>query len=166
MGRAMPWADRAACRDSKRKWILEPSNGRENAGGVTRLFDICAGCPVRRECLRFALTAEFSVMGVWGGTTMTERRHMLPLDGFITRHENRLVPREPRGHAREVEEAIELFEETFAARRQGWRAFAAKEKEDRARKAAAKKAQASAAILPRFSPSRDVERDRGESRSR
>lgn len=132
----MPWADRAACRDSKLKWVIEPSQGRENAGGVTRCFDVCAGCPVRVECLRHALEAEFSCMGIWGGTTMTERRLILPLKHDSSRHEDRGTIREPREHARKVEEAIELFEETFAARRNGWRAIAAREKEERARKAA------------------------------
>jgi hypothetical protein len=56
-------------------------------------------------------------MGIWGGTTMTERRRILPLDGFATRHENQQVAREPREHARKVEEVIELFQETFDARR-------------------------------------------------
>jgi WhiB family redox-sensing transcriptional regulator len=147
MAKAMPWADKAACRDSKLKWIVEPSKGRELAGSVTRCLDVCAECPVRVECLRFALEAEFSVMGVWGGTTMTERRLILPLDGFTTRHENQQVARRPREHARKVEDAIELFEATFAARRQGWRAFAAKEKEERAAKRAAA-AQASAGGPP------------------
>jgi WhiB family transcriptional regulator, redox-sensing transcriptional regulator len=33
---------------------------------------VCAGCPVRRACLRFALRER--VKGVWGGTTDAERR--------------------------------------------------------------------------------------------
>src|SRR6478752_5385368 len=112
MGRAMPWADKAACRESKLKWIIEPSFGRENAGGVTRCFDICAECPVRVECLRFALEAEFSCMGIWGGTTMTERRFILPQEHDFALHQDRGRVREPRERARRVEEAIELFEET------------------------------------------------------
>ena len=143
MAKAMPWADRAACRDSKLRWIIEPSNGRENAGSVTRCFDVCAECPVRPECLRYALTAEFSVMGVWGGTTMTERRFILPQDREFIRHEDRGCLREPRERARQVEEAVDLLEATFAARRNGWRAFAAKEKEERAAKKAAADPQAS-----------------------
>jgi hypothetical protein len=140
MAKAMPWSDRAACAKSPYdswKWILEPSFGRENAGGVTRCFDVCAECSVRVECLRFAFEAEFSVMGIWGGTTMTERRHILPLDGLTERHESQRIARQPREHARKVEEAIELFEETFAARRNGWRAIAEKEKAERAAKKAA-----------------------------
>jgi len=53
----------------------------------------------------------------WGGTTMTERRLILPLDGLTMRRENERVAREPREHARKVEGVIELFEETLAARR-------------------------------------------------
>ena len=68
---------------------------------------------------------------------MTERRLILPLVGVTLRHEHQQVARQPREHARKVEQAVELFEETFAARRQGWRAFAAKEKEERARRKAA-----------------------------
>lgn len=46
---------------------------------------------------------------------------------------------------RKVEEAIELLEETFAARRNGWRPIAAREKDERAKKAAAKAAAGSQA---------------------
>ena len=35
--------------------------------------EICESCPVRRECLEFALRDE-SITGLWGGTTDTERR--------------------------------------------------------------------------------------------
>jgi WhiB family redox-sensing transcriptional regulator len=33
---------------------------------------VCAACPVRRECLAFALRTE-QVHGIWGGTTPDER---------------------------------------------------------------------------------------------
>lgn len=71
---------------------------------------------------------------------MTERRLILPLDGLTTHREPQQVARQPREHARRVEEAIELFEETFAARRNVWRSIASKEKEERAKKAAEKAA--------------------------
>jgi hypothetical protein len=35
----------------------------------------CAGCPVREDCLAFALEHE-DLVGVWGGTTAEERREM------------------------------------------------------------------------------------------
>jgi len=34
---------------------------------------VCARCPVRRDCLRYALAAG-SVQGVWGGLSEEERR--------------------------------------------------------------------------------------------
>ena len=34
---------------------------------------ICAGCPVRRECLDFALGHD-QVYGIWGGTTPEDRQ--------------------------------------------------------------------------------------------
>jgi WhiB family redox-sensing transcriptional regulator len=36
---------------------------------------VCAGCPVRKICLDYALEAE-EEFGVWGGTTPTERKRM------------------------------------------------------------------------------------------
>jgi WhiB family transcriptional regulator, redox-sensing transcriptional regulator len=36
---------------------------------------LCADCPVRQECLEAALT-DTDLMGLWGGTTETERREI------------------------------------------------------------------------------------------
>jgi WhiB family redox-sensing transcriptional regulator len=46
--------------------------GRRDAAAARK---ICAGCPVRMECLAFALSngEEF---GIWGGATERERRFM------------------------------------------------------------------------------------------
>lgn len=51
---------------------------------------VCEGCPVRRDCLAFALT--HAVHGIWGGTTEAERaqiqrEHGLPRRvGWSTGH--------------------------------------------------------------------------------
>jgi len=37
---------------------------------------ICAQCPVTAQCLEFALSYPFTVAGVWGGTTESQRRRM------------------------------------------------------------------------------------------
>jgi len=34
----------------------------------------CAGCPVKRECLEFALATK--ARGIWGGTTEQQRQSM------------------------------------------------------------------------------------------
>jgi hypothetical protein len=40
---------------------------------VERAKAVCAGCPVRSDCLRYALAAG-PLQGVWGGLTEEERR--------------------------------------------------------------------------------------------
>ena len=51
------------------EWTGQDSPDRELA---TRL---CAGCPVRRECLEFELrTAGTDTVGVWGGLSEDDRR--------------------------------------------------------------------------------------------
>jgi WhiB family redox-sensing transcriptional regulator len=42
------------------------------SGATAKL--ICAKCPVRRECLDYALAEPEPLMGVWGGLTAHERR--------------------------------------------------------------------------------------------
>jgi WhiB family redox-sensing transcriptional regulator len=41
----------------------------------TRTRQICGGCPVREECLAYAL-ADPELVGLWGGTTERERREL------------------------------------------------------------------------------------------
>lgn len=35
---------------------------------------ICASCPIQEQCLRYAI--ENSELGIWGGTTEEERKHI------------------------------------------------------------------------------------------
>ena len=39
---------------------------------------VCRGCPVKRECLQFAMDNEMPGMraGIWGGLTETQRSHL------------------------------------------------------------------------------------------
>jgi hypothetical protein len=39
-----------------------------------RCFEVCRNCPVKRECLDSVLAADISFTGVYGATTLTERR--------------------------------------------------------------------------------------------
>ena len=36
-------------------------------------LEVCAGCPVRRECADYAVAAGPRLGGVWGGLTAAER---------------------------------------------------------------------------------------------
>ena len=60
------WRDRAACAGTPvENWFLEAGQ----IPGVLRR--ICAGCPVQRECLRYALRNH--VLGIWAGTSAADR---------------------------------------------------------------------------------------------
>lgn len=49
-----------------------------DAAGVAEAKAVCAACPVRAECLAFALALKDVVPGaVYGGTTGDERRELL-----------------------------------------------------------------------------------------
>jgi WhiB family transcriptional regulator, redox-sensing transcriptional regulator len=62
------WADLASCRSlSPDLFFPETANDEDAAKSV------CAGCPVRAECLEHALAAG-EPYGIWGGLTLRERR--------------------------------------------------------------------------------------------
>lgn len=62
------WRQRAACRG------LDPEIFFPERGESTREAKaVCAGCPVRPECLEYALDAR-EVNGIWGGKSERERR--------------------------------------------------------------------------------------------
>lgn len=65
------WHRDAACRGSGASGFVKSTGG---AYGATTRRE-CAGCPVRQECLDFALADE-SIVGLWGGTTDAERREL------------------------------------------------------------------------------------------
>jgi WhiB family redox-sensing transcriptional regulator len=66
------------------QWMLQGScrgaNTREffpcNGTGVEAAQQICRGCPVRSECLEYALQHRIE-QGVWGGASERERRRIL-----------------------------------------------------------------------------------------
>jgi WhiB family redox-sensing transcriptional regulator len=65
------WMLRGLCRE------LEPAEFFPSDGvGVERARKICAQCPVKDECLEYALTYRID-HGVWGGASERERRRIL-----------------------------------------------------------------------------------------
>jgi len=64
------WRASAVCAQTDPElWFPEKATQSRAARAV------CAGCPVRAECLAYALTQD-RVYGVWGGTTERERRKL------------------------------------------------------------------------------------------
>jgi WhiB family transcriptional regulator, redox-sensing transcriptional regulator len=80
--------------EEDRDWMLEarcldadPEAFFPEKGGSTREAKrICAACPVREECLDYALTHD-ERFGIWGGLSERERRRakrVLPRTGRLT----------------------------------------------------------------------------------
>jgi WhiB family transcriptional regulator, redox-sensing transcriptional regulator len=66
----VPWQDIARCRDYDPE-IFFPEKG----GSSREAKRICADCPVRIECLNYALRRD-ERYGVWGGMSERERRRL------------------------------------------------------------------------------------------
>lgn len=64
------WKQRGACRDA------DPDELFVDGAAQNRAKAVCTGCPVRTECLAYALDNRID-HGVWGGTTDRERRALL-----------------------------------------------------------------------------------------
>lgn len=64
---------RAACRTADPE-IFHPHGGA-NRGALTKARAICADCPVRTDCLEYALAhPDTSRHGIWGGLVREELR--------------------------------------------------------------------------------------------
>ncbi|MCF3962705.1 WhiB family transcriptional regulator [Streptomyces fuscigenes] len=73
----MDWLERASCRGEDPE-LFFPVGGSGSGPTVLQSDEaktVCAGCPVRRQCLDWAVDAG-PVDGIWGGTTEVERRAM------------------------------------------------------------------------------------------
>jgi WhiB family redox-sensing transcriptional regulator len=66
--REMEWADWGLCAET------DPEAYFPEKGGSSReAKKVCAGCPVRQECLEYALEHD-ERWGIWGGTSERQRR--------------------------------------------------------------------------------------------
>lgn len=70
--------------DAEHSWMLSGSCREREPGfffpsdgvGVDRARRVCATCPVKQECLEYALRYRIE-HGVWGGASERERRRIL-----------------------------------------------------------------------------------------
>ncbi len=73
------WQLDAACRGQDASLFFAPSyfeKREEKAGREARAKAYCARCPVREECLGYALSIR-EPHGIWGGLNEHERRQLL-----------------------------------------------------------------------------------------
>ncbi|TWE24245.1 WhiB family transcriptional regulator [Prauserella muralis] len=87
----LAWHEHAACRDTDPDAFF-PERDPDIRANIATARRICQHCPVRRDCLDYAL-AHPDVEGIWGGLTTRERRQ-LPAP---------VQPHRPRTHARDRE---------------------------------------------------------------
>lgn len=67
------WWSLAACQSADPDLFFPISSSGPAVRQIARAKAVCAGCPVRTDCLRYALAAD-PVQGVWGGMSEEERR--------------------------------------------------------------------------------------------
>lgn len=72
------WQERALCRGADANLFFPPQSPElkeERLAREAQAKEICARCPVRRECLAFALATR-EPHGIWGGLNEVERRQL------------------------------------------------------------------------------------------
>lgn len=70
LARRPNWQQHAACRNETVELFIT-----DGGGPSARAKQLCARCPVRLHCLRYAL-ADPDLVGYWGGTSERERRRL------------------------------------------------------------------------------------------
>jgi WhiB family transcriptional regulator, redox-sensing transcriptional regulator len=69
------WRADAACRDLDANLFFPAGETGPAASQIVQAKAICASCPVKGDCLQFALLTHQDY-GIWGGTTEDERRQI------------------------------------------------------------------------------------------
>jgi WhiB family transcriptional regulator, redox-sensing transcriptional regulator len=69
---ARQWRAAGACLSADPDLFYPITSGRGVTSETRMALRICAGCPVRQQCLDFAMRSP-EVHGIWGGTTPADR---------------------------------------------------------------------------------------------
>lgn len=69
----MSWRDLAACNDFDPDLFFPAGDTGSAASQIVEAKRICAECPVKTDCLAYAVETN-QINGIWGGTTEQERR--------------------------------------------------------------------------------------------
>lgn len=64
------WRHQAACKTHPSRWWFDDEHNQFATAKA-----ICKLCPVRTECLSYAMSLD-NMHGIWGGTTVYERRNL------------------------------------------------------------------------------------------
>jgi WhiB family redox-sensing transcriptional regulator len=69
------WRDDAACRNTNPDLFFPVGSTGEAVEETTAAIALCRRCPVREECLEFAMVTN-QRDGIWGGMSEEDRRRM------------------------------------------------------------------------------------------
>jgi WhiB family redox-sensing transcriptional regulator len=69
------WRQHAACRESDPDLFFPVGSTGPSLNDISAAKAVCRSCPVRAQCLDYALRTNQGV-GVWGGTSEKERRRL------------------------------------------------------------------------------------------
>lgn len=72
------WVNAAECRGQPLEWWF-PLEYNKQASNIKAAKAICRQCPVREDCLEYAMSYPHTYMslpGIWGGLTEAERRQL------------------------------------------------------------------------------------------
>jgi WhiB family transcriptional regulator, redox-sensing transcriptional regulator len=75
-GLSLSWQQSGACRDGAARDFYPPMQSErkhERLARERRAKSVCASCPVRVECLEYAIAVD-ERYGIWGGLNQEERR--------------------------------------------------------------------------------------------
>ena len=67
------WRDQAACANFDTNLFFPEPDASDALAQISQAKAVCAACPVRDNCLEFAIRTR-QLDGVWGGCTPEERR--------------------------------------------------------------------------------------------
>ena len=69
----MSWREKAICRDEDPELFFPIGSHGPARAQLAAAKEVCSRCPVRENCLAWALAGD-DLDGVWGGTSEDERR--------------------------------------------------------------------------------------------
>lgn len=78
------WRHRSACHDQDPELFFPIGTSQASMSQSRVAQAVCRRCPVRAECLRWALDSR-QEFGVWGGLTEPERRSLLSRNARASR---------------------------------------------------------------------------------
>jgi WhiB family transcriptional regulator, redox-sensing transcriptional regulator len=80
------WWHSSACADADPDLFFPAVENRSTRAQIATAKAFCTGCPVREECLRWALSRG-KTAGIWGGLSENERTALARREAELAKHQ-------------------------------------------------------------------------------